>query len=192
MARSPSCSADHLRNIMLELSERGRDDLSNRVAELRDQKINDEVERHKVEEQQRAKSRHQPRRNQKGFFEWPSTNAPASINSFATDVFSYTDGLLGNVGYHVGLYGIPEDERRQILDSVFHNNLPRDLSPEYMDEWGSPKTAARLHKLAETLAALTRNAKRRRTSDLTEAISDWESDLDYLYHKYYVDKFRFA
>ncbi|MBI5945579.1 MAG: hypothetical protein HY864_14555 [Chloroflexi bacterium] len=131
--------------------------------------------------------------NHEGFFMWPSTHAPASKHGFNGDVFFYRRGLLSYVGYRVGQQGISKNTRLQILDCVFHKNLPRVDSPEYMEEWGDPKTAARLKKLAETLAALIRNAKRRANSNnLSEAISDWEADLKYLYSKYYIDWFDFV
>jgi hypothetical protein len=194
IAHSPSCSVDVLKEIMTELSER-KNDFAFRalfeVGKLLEQAQEAELQRHKVEELKRAENLR--RRNQEGFFEWPSTDAPASIHGFTGDVFFYKDGLLSYVGYRVGRQqGAPKHIRLQILDCVFHNNLPRVISPEYMDEWDAPKTAARLHKLAEAIAAFTRNAKRRPDGDFLDAIADWESDLDYLFHKYYVSRFRFT
>jgi hypothetical protein len=45
--------------------------------------------------------------------------------------------------------------------------------------------------MAETIAALTRNARRRRDQKMNAAIRDWEMDLDFLYWEYYVEKFKF-
>ena len=46
--------------------------------------------------------------------------------------------------------------------------------------------------MANTLAALTRNAKRRDTMSYAKAIDDWESDLALLRDKYYLDFFHFG
>ena len=54
------------------------------------------------------------------------------------------------------------------------------------------RAAARLKKMAETIAALARNAKRRNNASLDQAIRDWEHDLSFLYHTYYVGHFGFG
>lgn len=179
---------------MVELSERKNEFAfyaNLEVGRLLEQAQDRELQRHKNEQMKRDTYLRQ--RNQEGFFEWPSTNAPASTYSLSSDVFLNTDGLLSYVGYRVGrTLGVSKQIRRQILDCVFHNDLPKVISPEYMNEWGTPKTVARLHKLAETIAANTRNKKRNKNGDFSDAIADWQSDLDYLFHKYYVGKFGFA
>jgi hypothetical protein len=58
-------------------------------------------------------------------------------------------------------------------------------------EWGELQTAQRLRKLADTLAAFTRNAKRQAAVSYAAAIDDWEADLIFLYDRYYVNLFRF-
>ena len=194
IARSPSSTVALLQEIMAELAER-KNEYAFRgifeVGKLLEQA--QEKELREIEERRRAERQHLLQRNLEGYFNWPSTDAPASIHGFSGDVFFYEDGLLSYVGYRVGrVNGAPEDIRLQILDCVFHNDLPRVISPEYMEEWSTPKTAARLHKMADTLAAFARNAKRRKDSDLSEAIVDWESDLFYLFHRYYIGRFGFA
>jgi hypothetical protein len=62
---------------------------------------------------------------------------------------------------------------------------------EYLNEWGEPKTARRLQKLAESIAAFTRNAKRRNEKNFSKAIQDWEADLAYLKKTYYDNRFSF-
>ena len=128
------------------------------------------------------------------WFPWPTTDAPASRFGFCGDFFFYQDGVLSFLGYHVGRSGRSTIERRQILDCIFHNELPRVNSPEYMGEWCQARTACRLKKLANVLASLARNEKRkmeRGRGDYSEAIRDREEDLDYLYRKYYVGRFNF-
>lgn len=125
-------------------------------------------------------------------FKWPTTDAPAGANGFTGDHFWYQEGLLSFVGYRVGkTQGVPEIKRQQILDCVMFNTLPRVNSHEYMDEWGKPRTAQRLRKLAEALASFTRNAKRKNIRSMQFAIEDWEADLSYLYESYYHDKLGF-
>jgi hypothetical protein len=45
--------------------------------------------------------------------------------------------------------------------------------------------------LAETIAALTRNAKGRQFANMKQAIADWEADLEYLRTTIYVGRFHF-
>ncbi len=121
-------------------------------------------------------------------FEWPSTDAPASKYGYIGDFFFYEEGLLSFVGYEVGQQGQPVRLRRLILNCVVHNRLPSVNSATYMREWGTPRSSKRLEKLADTIAALARNAKRRKTADYSLAVSDWEQDLEYLYSKFYDGK----
>ena len=125
-------------------------------------------------------------------FKWPSTDAPAGVNGFSGDQYWYQEGLLSYVGYRVGkTHGISSKQRTAILDCVLFNQLPKVNSQSYMEEWGSPKTAARLKKMAEALASFVRNAKRKDSNSMRYAISDWECDLTYLFEKYYHEKLGF-
>jgi len=113
-------------------------------------------------------------------FKWPRTDAPQGEGNLLHGTFIYGVGLLGYLGYRVGENGAFDEERRDILRIVFNNEVPNLNSPEYMAEWGSPKTAVRLKKMAETIASNVRNAKRRDPSSLSLAIKEWESDLEYI------------
>lgn len=53
-------------------------------------------------------------------------------------------------------------------------------------------SAQRLQKLAETIAALTRNAKRRNAARMDKSIREWESDLAYLKRRYDEGRFSFT
>lgn len=193
IARSPDITAADLSDIVSELSERNNEPAFDALIEVgRRLEIVQQRERVLAIEQQIRDRNLIQQRDQDGYFEWPSTDAPASIHGFTGDKFFYKEGLLSYLGYRVGQQGVHQGIRQQILDCVFHNKLPNVDSREYMDCWDSPETADRLKKMAETLASLTRNAKRRRDADFSMAISDWESDLNYLYHKYFVDHFKFA
>ena len=124
-------------------------------------------------------------------FVWPTTIATTGSQNLPSDVFKYEEGLLKQCGYKVGASGLPESQRRQILDSVFLQPLAFVDDTTYLSEWGEHNTSRRLQKLAESIAAFTRNAKRRNTSSFNKAVQDWESDLAYLKRTYYDGRFYF-
>jgi len=127
-----------------------------------------------------------------GYFKWPTTEAPQGDGGLTGHMWRSV-GMLSTLGYHVGsTEGLREVERRLLLDQAFFIFLPPLNDASYMAEWGPPKSARRLRKLAETIAALTRNAKRRRLRDLQAACNDWEDDLRFLHDNYYVGHFGFG
>ena len=95
------------------------------------------------------------------------------------------------MGYAVGQLGAYRTRRRQVLDYVFNEKVPKVQSYEYMAGWGEPGSAKRLQKLANSLATFARNARRRRTSDMEHAIAEWEEDLAYLKNTYFEGLFSF-
>ena len=124
-------------------------------------------------------------------FPWPSTAAHGGKGSLTNEIFTTKEGLLSYCGYKVGASGLPLDPRRRILDVIFLQPLPPIDNAAYAAEWGRPNTAQRLQKLAETIAALTRNAKRRNAARMDKSIREWESDLAYLKRRYYEGRFSF-
>lgn len=124
------------------------------------------------------------------YFEWPTTYAPKGDGTLDTSDWP-ENGLFSHVGYHVGNDGEHPDARRYILDCIFHNELPKVKSVEYMSEFGIPESSKRLQKMANHLAAMARNYKHNEHADYSQAIEDYESDLEYLYDKYYVGVFHF-
>ncbi|WP_424947234.1 F0F1 ATP synthase subunit delta [Candidatus Spongiihabitans sp.] len=124
------------------------------------------------------------------WFEWPSTVAPVGPGEM-DDIPMPRVGLFSYLNYRVGQNGKPDDEREQILNNMFCNKLPRINSDEYMEEFDQPKSAMRLKKMADFLAAQARNYSRNQYSDYSTAISHYKMDLDYLYDKYYVEYFGF-
>ena len=125
------------------------------------------------------------------FFKWPSTEANAGRGGINTREW-LPEGVLRYMGYKVGdTEGLPKRIRKIILSEIFHGSIPPVFPHNYLNEWGNAGTPQRLQKLAETIAALTRNAKRRRDSVMATAIGHWEQDLKYLYDEYYVEKFHF-
>jgi hypothetical protein len=125
-------------------------------------------------------------------FIWPDTSVIPSRRALKGDQFWYTKGILSFMGYKVGYAGVPPSHRRDILDYVYSEDLPRVNSPDYMKEWATPRSRQRLKKLANTLASLTRNAKRNQAADMGNAVADWESDLTYLKRTYYDGRYQFV
>jgi hypothetical protein len=124
-------------------------------------------------------------------FPWPTTDAPVGTGSVEAKAWR-REGMLAFLGYHVGITnGLEELSRRAILDTAFLAALPPLNGLSYMQEWGEPNSARRLRKLAESLAAFTRNAARRREGSFSVAIAEWEADLKYLYVQYYRNRFEF-
>lgn len=124
-------------------------------------------------------------------FEWPSTDAKAG-NGYIDTSDWLSEGFLKLVGYRVGRTdGLSQNYRQKILSEVFRSHLPPVFPKMYIAEWGPPETAKRLQKMAETIAALTRNA-RRRGSLMEAAVNHWEKDLEFLYYEFYVEKFHFG
>lgn len=126
-------------------------------------------------------------------FTWPTTNVVPKANSrdLPNRVFRHERGVLRLYGYRVGQNGLSKNKRREILDKVFLRPLSSIDNSLQAHEWGQPDSATRLKKLANSLAAFTRNARRRRIQNFDQAIQDWEDDLTYLKRKYYDNRFNF-
>lgn len=125
-------------------------------------------------------------------FDWPSTDAPGGTGGLNADGW-HGLGMFSFLGYRVGVtQGVVQPSRRHILETIFAEPLPPLNGLAYWREWGEPGTAMRLQKMAETLAANVRNAKRRQSVEMGAAIEEWESDLRFLYSTYYVGHFRFG
>lgn len=125
-------------------------------------------------------------------FTWPSTDARSGQGGLSTEEW-IKEGLLQFMGYKVGLNSYSTARwRERLLSEIFACHVPPVFPDEYIQAWGEPRSVGRLRKLAETLAAFTRNARRRRDAHMDSAIKDWESDLEFLYYEYYVGKFNFA
>jgi hypothetical protein len=124
-------------------------------------------------------------------FPWPTTKAPKSKSGIDSGDW-HMIGMLSYLGYRVGATnGVSAGVRHQILDLCFGAGLPPINGLEYVRSWGLPGTTIRLRKLANELASFARNGKRKRSANLSSAVADWEDDLNYLYERYYVRKFRF-
>jgi hypothetical protein len=80
--------------------------------------------------------------------------------------------------------------RQKILSEVFEMvKMPRVDSQTYVDSWGAAKSGARLKKMAQSIAAFCRSARRRDEYGMSLAIEEWEEDLAWLKTTYYDGKF---
>lgn len=126
------------------------------------------------------------------YFRWPSTSGGNGGGASSFDTWNQ-QGLLRFFGYQVGATGgLRTPARRHILDAVFVNTLPPVNGPEYIEDWGTPRSTARLKRLAEEIARFVRNAKNKRNANMEVAVSDWEEDLRYLRERYYRVHFGFG
>lgn len=126
------------------------------------------------------------------YFKWPTTDAFDGDGSVQANGW-LKEGMLQILGYKVGrTAGVNTEARHQILHQVFSGSLPPAFPRSYVQQWSVPNSAARLKKMAETIAAFVRNAKRRHDQKMVIAIEEWEEDLKFLYDNFYVGKFRFG
>lgn len=127
---------------------------------------------------------HDWRKQLKSFVKWPTTDAPPSL-SYLLDSGWIKAGMLSHFGYHVGQDGQPTPHRVKTLAKIFNADLTISFfERRYIHEWSTPASLGRLMKMARTIAALCRNAKRS-PHNFSQAISDWEQDLEYLRQNYY-------
>ncbi|MBB3777276.1 hypothetical protein FHS52_003273, partial [Erythromicrobium ramosum] len=125
-----------------------------------------------------------------GHFKWPTTHASPGTGAFGS--IEHDEGMLSHLGYHVGKTGEQSALKRQrLLARVFEGQLPPVNGPEYMESWGDRGSPKRLEKMAESIAAAVKSAKRR-SADFSVAIQHWEEDLSYLHAAYYVGRFGFG
>jgi len=88
-------------------------------------------------------------------------------------------GKHADPGYHVGLSStLTAAQRMLLLGHSFIMRPPPLNGIVYVRQWGAPDTGTRLRKMAEGLATFARNAKPRRNPNLTEAIRQWNDDLE--------------
>ena len=126
------------------------------------------------------------------YFPWPSTDLPADGRGSIAGTWQEI-GMLAYLGYHVGLSStLNAQQRKRLLDRVFAMRLPPLNGVAYMRQWGTPDTATRLKKIAESQASFVRNAKRRKNPSLSESIRHWEEDLSGLRLAHYVGRFDFV
>lgn len=132
------------------------------------------------------------------FFKFPTTditvNEEGSKSTFPD--IKRKESLLKTYGYTVGKKdGKPQHERMFILSNIYENEITSFAKKKHQDEiddYGKPNSAQRLKKIADIIAANTRNTKLdmvKTGKDYVQTISDWEDDLAKLKVKYYDGKY---
>jgi hypothetical protein len=122
-------------------------------------------------------------------FEWPTTRVTGGGVTPVPGNWREV-GFLKCLGYTVGNGGRSELDRHIILLTAYITPGPRYLETEYLAKWGPPQSAARLKKIANSIAAFCRN-HRRLPNPSSQAISDWEADLDWLKTTLYDGRHQF-
>lgn len=123
------------------------------------------------------------------YFTWPIGSAEPGLGRIEPADWPEL-GLLSQMGYQVGKEAKSDSFRRALLSRILDAHLPPLIHPAYIAEWGPPGTAARLRKMAHSVAAFARNADRQ-GSRLSLAVEHWQGDLQFLHDKFYVDRFGF-
>lgn len=127
------------------------------------------------------------------YFPWPSTEiASASLADKPGSIVRHERGMLGYLGYHVGISSpLTTAQRARLLGQIFMMRLPPLNDLDYMASWGRPRSGPRLRKIAESIASFVKTAKRRTTVSLDMAIGHWEADLIHMRRCYYDGNFDF-
>jgi len=87
-------------------------------------------------------------------------------------------------GYTVGkTKGMPAEERKEFLEYFLRNDLPAEVDSPMREEWGAPSSVIRLQKMVDHLAGQA-SLPRNKSADFSQAIRDWEADLEFLRDRY--------
>ena len=121
---------------------------------------------------------------------FPTTEAPKGTGKLPSPDWPQVSPLK-LMGYAVGHGGERVFRRQDILRRAFMGPIPETFDPQYMAEWGQPRTAERLMKMANSIATFCQMQKRKDEVKMAEAIRDWEHDLAWLKRTFYDGKFRF-
>ena len=123
-------------------------------------------------------------------FPWPETTFEDGPPATIGEGFDGEDASspLYKMGYSVAQQvALSAMKRREVLDETYaEENLPWCISDEYMEDWGQPNSRTRLRRIAWHLHLMTKRFRRH-----AEAVSRWESDLDWLKQTYYKPIHRF-
>lgn len=123
-------------------------------------------------------------------FSWPSPDIIPGDGILDQGVFNVDSGFMRLIGYRVGVAGVGERQRHDLLVDAFTEEQPALRGHPQEHEWSTPRSSRRLEKMANVIAALTRNAKRR-TRPPKVAIQEWQADLAFLKRTIYDGHFDF-
>jgi hypothetical protein len=113
-------------------------------------------------------------------------------NNFDLDSWNLEEvSPLKLFGYTVGANGLSGKKRKAFLDAFIKIDLPNFLNPQYISEWGAPRSTKRLQRIIRHISANIQRTSRNDYTKYSEAISDWESDLNWLQSKSLDDEIPF-
>ena len=125
-------------------------------------------------------------------FKWPTVRVSRSESGNTLTLDVPEQGFLSFLGYRVGISrGLPDGERRRILSTAFQSAvLPTaKFDVTYIAAWGLPGSAARLQKIANSIAAFASSHDPH--GSFSTAVHHWESDLAWLRQHFYYGRFTF-
>jgi len=70
--------------------------------------------------------------------------------------------------------------RRLILKHLVERQLPLVQSPAYTDEWGTPKSSKRYHKLIRFLENQLNNPRNNNAPNMERAMIEWAEDPEWV------------
>jgi hypothetical protein len=118
-----------------------------------------------------------------GWVKGVGSSEPIAWNEGTSEFTQVEQSPLVVMGYRVGMNGVEEESRRQILRSAFDGPLPFVESPGYMETWGPPASAERLKRIAQQL--VNSIDSHRNMPNHQVAVSHWKDDLAWLKEKFY-------
>ena len=126
-----------------------------------------------------------PSENKDPDWPWPITDIPTGNGGGQFAEGFANASALRILGYKVGVKGLVEEERIELLERFFTKPLPSIVSKLFADAWGTPGSEKRLKKMADTISSNCKNFKRNDADKYKVAIEEWESDLGWLRKKFY-------
>ena len=92
------------------------------------------------------------------------------------------EGMLAELGYHVGENGEKTAIRRTILARALEGELPMIASPAYTAGWGAANSSQRYRKLTNFLQA--QSTTKPAFANMAKAKIEWSEDLDWVRQNY--------
>lgn len=116
---------------------------------------------------------------------WPITSIPSDNGGGPFGSEFANASALKILGYSVGVKGLVDAERKELLERFFTGPLPSIVSELFADAWGNPGSEERLKKMADTISSNCKNFKRNDAERYSVAIKEWDEDLGWLREKFY-------
>jgi hypothetical protein len=131
-------------------------------------------------------------KNLEGYFVWPTTEINPKWYGYSChqsfDRVEKTPMLL--IGYNVNQQEyLTEKQRQKLLTYCFKSSiLPWSGNEEYMMNWGPASSPIRLKRMANHMARMGRDMRRKKYE---KALGKYDLDLSFLKREYYNSMFKF-